>query len=149
MGLHLNNKKLFFLLLTLYFSLFTLITACGRRGDPVALMPPKEMEIQKDKKNVKTDAVNLSIPPPGGLRGVYTQKSVILTWDEVTGQDIKFYRVYRSTGGEYKLIGETPTTAFTDREVKPEVKYFYRITAVGDSEGLPSEKLEIVTEVLQ
>jgi hypothetical protein len=125
------------------------MTACGRRGDPVAIMPPEEIEIQKDKKDVKADAYSLSIPSPEGLRGVYTQKSVILTWDEVTGQDIKFYRVYRSTGGDYKLIGETATTAFTDREVKPEVKYLYRVTAVGDSESLPSKELEIVTEVLQ
>jgi hypothetical protein len=152
MYLWIKNKKLFFLLLTFYFLLFILITACGRRGDPVAIVPSNDTGIEKKYKNDKPEIrVTKTIPPqsPTGLRAVYTQKSIILTWDEVTGQDVRLYRIYRSTGGDYILVGETVTTAFTDRNVEPKIKYLYRITALGDSESLPSEELEIITEVHQ
>jgi hypothetical protein len=87
------------------------------------------------------------IPPeaPKGLVGVYTQKSVVLTWDEVKGEDIKFYKVYRSEGDVFALIGESVTPAFTDRDVEPSRRYYYRVTAVAEVEGPPSKEIEILT----
>jgi hypothetical protein len=90
-------------------------------------------------------------PPeaPKGLVGVYTQKSVVLSWDEIKGEDIKFYKVYRSQGEGFVLIGESVTPAFTDRDVKPSKRYYYRVTAVAEVEGPPSKEIEILTEILE
>jgi hypothetical protein len=91
----------------------------------------------------------VTIPPkvPTGLVAIYTQKSIILTWDEIRGQEIKFYNVYRSEGKDFAAIGETVTFAFTDKDIEPSRKYYYRVTVVGDIEGPPSEEIEIVTEI--
>ncbi len=82
-----------------------------------------------------------------GLVGVYTRQSIVLTWDEVAGQDIRSYRIYRSTGDGYVLTGETVTPAFTDKNVLPNMKYYYKVSAVGAAEGLPSKEILIITEV--
>lgn len=84
---------------------------------------------------------------PGGLMLLYTQKAVVLTWDEVKGQDVRRYKVYRSSGDGYLFLGDTATPAFTDREVNPDTKYHYKVTAVGILESLPSKEIVIITEV--
>ena len=84
---------------------------------------------------------------PTGLLAVYTQKSIVLTWDELKEQRIKFYRVYRSEGEYFLPIGESATPAFTDRNIGVSKKYYYRITAVADREGPPSQEIEVVTEI--
>ncbi len=90
-------------------------------------------------------------PPkaPTGLLAVYASKSIILTWDEVS--EVRLYRVYRSMVREategFVLIGETVTPAFTDRDVEPSKKYYYRVTAAGQLEGPPSSVIEVTTEV--
>ena len=62
--------------------------------------------------------------PPAGLLAVYTQKSIILTWKEVPGQEIKFYRIYRSESSkDFSAIGETVTPVFTDKNIVPSKKY--------------------------
>jgi hypothetical protein len=83
---------------------------------------------------------------PTGLLGIYTNKSVILTWNEIIGQRITLYRVYRSEGEDFVSIGETSTPAFTDTTIQPSVKYYYKVHAVGDIEGLPSAEVEIITK---
>ena len=99
-------------------------------------------------KGVKPETEKvLDLPDvPTGLIAVYTQKSIVLTWDEVQTQEIKFYRVYRSEGKDFFIIGETVTPAFTDKDVKPSKKYYYRVTAVGKTESHPSKGIEILTE---
>jgi hypothetical protein len=83
---------------------------------------------------------------PTGLIALYTQKSVVLTWDEATDQEIKFYRIYRSEGEHFSLIGKAVTPAFTDTNIESSKKYFYKISAFGDIEGPLSEETGIVTE---
>lgn len=235
------------LLFTFYFLLLTSIIACGRRGDPVAVMPYKEVAVVKDlnatvkdegihltwgmpegekfpykalkgfaifraelpenttleecdckftsldfvaleqkekvfeyidKKTVKTqtyvykvvvmdennrmgrdsnivlvkgaekkpERVVIAPEAPAGLMAVYTYKSVVLTWSEVKGQGVKLYRIYRSEGQEFYPVGETVTTAYTDRTVEISKKYYYRVTGVGDVEGSPSETIEVSTK---
>lgn len=85
-------------------------------------------------------------PSPTGLIALYTQESVVLTWNEVRDQEIKLYKVHRSEGDTFAIIGEVTTPAFTDKNVAPSKKYFYMVTAVGDTDGPPSEIIEIVTE---
>ncbi len=147
-----NRKILFRILLIAYCIL--LFSACGRRGDPVPVMPRTDAAVNEDagKKpedvfKGQEDAGQTARPPaPTALRGLYTQTSVVLTWNEVPGQNIR-YRVYRSAGDSYMLAGETDTPAFTDKSVKPDKEYHYRISAVGASEGPTSEEIVIVTEI--
>ncbi|MBI4653921.1 MAG: hypothetical protein HY752_02880 [Nitrospirae bacterium] len=87
---------------------------------------------------------------PHNINAIYTKKSVILTWDEVL--DVEIYRIYRAmdTGGKgadiFILIGETVTPVFTDKDIESLKKYYYRITAMGDSESIPSGIIEVITE---
>jgi len=158
------RDKFYILLATCYLLLATFLTACGRRGDPVAIIPyKKEVDVVKDlnasiKEGVKPETEELMIispKAPTGLVAVYTQKSIVLAWDEIQGEGIRFYRVYRSEGrkdilrpegGDFFVIGETVTSAFTDKDVKPSKKYYYMVTAVGKTESSPSEKIEVVTD---
>jgi hypothetical protein len=139
------------------------VTACGRRGDPVMIYPDSRTAVKKvegeikeidDKAgNVKSDMghavtenTGVVIPDaPGGLVAVYTNRRVVMTWDDNPGQDVKLYRIYRSTGDDYSLVGETVTPAFTDSNVEHHVRYYYRVTAVGEYESQPSEGIDIVT----
>jgi hypothetical protein len=83
---------------------------------------------------------------PTGLVALYTQESIVLTWDEITDQAVSFYRIYRSEGEDFSVIGESVTPAFSDTNVAPRKKYYYRISAVSDVEGAFSEHIEVVTE---
>ena len=84
---------------------------------------------------------------PAGLMGMYTQEAVILTWDEVRGMDVSLYKVYRSSGDGYGFIGDTAVPAFTDHEVEPNTKYYYKVTALGVLESPASKEIVIATEV--
>ena len=154
-----------FLLLVVCLLFLVFITACGRRGDPVALLPYDEKNIKEDidkgtaKGNERDEILKRGDEPeaeaaetaqpdaPAGLVAVFTQTGIILTWDEVLNQGVKSYRIYRSSGSGYKLAGETVTPAFTDRDIKQNMKYYYKVTAVGNSESLPSEEIRVIKEV--
>lgn len=165
-GINVSFITCHLLLVTCYFLFVTFLAACGRRSDPVAIEPRDERAVERKKDETQKEGerqedsskqkmreeqtIQITTPDsPAGLKGVYTQQSIVLTWDEVQGQDIKLYRIYRSatTGEGQMLVGETVTPAFTDKNVKPNVKYYYRITAMGLSEGLPSKEFQITTEV--
>lgn len=66
-------------------------------------------------------------------------KNVTLTWDSVPG--VVGYNVYRTGTSHlyYKKINSSPLsgTFFVDRNLKPELRYFYAITSVGGG-GLES-----------
>jgi hypothetical protein len=149
-----------FLIITSSFLFVFSFAACGRRGDPVPIAPYDENIVQEDadvkkdmellpveKEKVKRKSGTPMPDAPGGLMVLYTQKDVILIWDEVKGQEIGRYKVYRSSGDGYVFIGDTAASAFTDREVKPDTKYYYKVTAVGILESKPSKEIVIVTEV--
>lgn len=133
-------------------------TSCGRRGDPVPITPYNENIIQEDVDGAKgqypaeevtgDQGSGTTMPDvPAGLMGLYTQKLIVLTWDEVRDQDVRRYKVYRSSGDGYVFVGDTAAPAFTDREVKPDTKYYYKVTTVGVLESQPSKEIVIVTEV--
>lgn len=147
------DKKILFCILSVA-CCTVLFSACGRRGDPVPVMPRTDKAVNEgvrekpdDVSKEQEQASQTARPPaPTALRGLYIQTGVILTWNEVPGQNIR-YRVYRSAGDSYTLAGETATPAFTDKNVQPDKEYHYRISAVGASEGPPSEEIIIVTEI--
>ncbi len=154
----------YFLFLTSYFLLLISLTACGRKGDPIAIEPYPEKAVENDlsksnkndneSNNIlveeETEAQELKVnmpDSPTGLIAIYTQQNIILIWDEIIGQDVRFYKIYRSTENGYILVGDTFTPTFTDKNVKSNTKYYYKVTAVGVSEGPSSKEIEIVTEV--
>lgn len=144
-------------------SLIAVITACGRRADPFLPSYNEKShteDIDKNKEGkkgtgeaVKKDDVKMaeesaaaSPDAPTAPAAVYTGKSVVITWNEVLKQGVTSYRIYRSSGDGYKLAGETVTPAFTDRDITQGIKYYYKVTAVGLSESIPSEEILVSTE---
>ncbi|MBI4691419.1 MAG: hypothetical protein HY754_14305 [Nitrospirae bacterium] len=69
-----------------------------------------------------------------GLQTVSTGDKVVIMWAENPEMWITKYRIYRMTVETegFKLIGESVTPAFADRE-KTGTKHIYRVTAVGPS----------------
>lgn len=59
---------------------------------------------------------------------------VSISWQAVAG-DVSEYRVYRTQGGPFELVGTTSDTTFEDTTVQMGATYRYQITAV-DSLGL-------------
>lgn len=83
---------------------------------------------------------------PSGMAGVFTGKTVVITWNEVRGQGVKSYRVYRIENDGYEKVGETVFSAFIDEEIKMNSRYRYKVIAVGKTESDFSNEIEIVTE---
>lgn len=151
------------------FSFFIILTTCGRRADPVLVPSYDEKTLSDDKskdsdEHEEKDIEAEETPPvkeapvtevtefarpdtPTNLAAVFTGKSIVLTWKEVLKQGVKMYNIYRSSGEDYLFIGHTVTPAFTDRDIKRDRKYYYKVTAVGQSESLPSEEILVLTEL--
>jgi len=161
-----KRLSIFFVaVIILSFLLFIVfLTACGRRADPVIIVSYEKKPIKKisydnnekqglnikEKNHIQQEAMEVVQPEaPTGLKALFTQKSVILTWDEVSEQEVKLYRIYRSTGSKYVYIGTTVTPAFTDKNIKINERYHYRVTAVGSSESPPSKEIEVFTEAVE
>lgn len=161
------SRLLYLLLLISFFLVLVSLSACGRRGDPIAITPPAHEVVKKEptagkenersvestevkKEETETEEITLTTPTaPAGLVALYTEKSIILTWDEIRGQGIRGYNIYRSkwTADEYELVGDSAIPAFTDKKVERKTRYFYRVTAVGPLESGPSKEIDILTEV--
>lgn len=136
------------------------LISCGRRGDPFLSAPVEETVLEHEsEKTMKQDITSGGEDPaepeiplvsspdaPKGLVAVYTGAAVVITWDEITGQDVRMYRVYRMDGETYKVIGNSLTTAFTDKSIESNKVYHYRVSAVGLSESQTSEEISVVTE---
>lgn len=102
----------------------------------------KADDLSKGTKNVeivKPDA-------PSGLIGIFTGTTVVLTWNEVRGQGVQSYRVYRIGNNGYEKAGETVVPAFIDEDIKIKSRYRYKIMAVGKTESDFSNEIEIITE---
>ena len=155
--LSLLRLTFYFLLLTSYVLLFTSLTSCGRRGDPVPISPIDETIIKDAGREVNageessisesTDTEITQPDIPTGITALFTGKIVIITWDDISDQGIKLYRVYRSSDDEFILIGDTAAPAFTDVQIKLNTEYHYRVTAVGHSESGTSEEIKIITRL--
>lgn len=78
---------------------------------------------------------------PSGLKAVKSENKIIIVWKENPETWVSKYNIYRKTqdNGQFRLIGESLTPVFTDKE-KISSKQFYRITAAGTvKESDPSE----------
>ena len=90
---------------------------------------------------IEVNPVNFMPSRPEGLQAVVADDKVVIMWDENPESWVMKYRIYRkiSEREEFKLIGESVTPAFTDRE-KTGTRHTYRVTALGSSkESEPSE----------
>jgi hypothetical protein len=133
------------------------IVSCGRRGDPFLTSPHDVSEEEtsiniKERKqgdNLSKERKDIDIDRPGvpsGLVGVFTGESVVLSWDEIEGQGVAYYMVYRDDGNGFIEAGITTVPAFIDERIKMKSRYRYRISAIGTSESEFSTVIEIVTE---
>jgi hypothetical protein len=133
------------------------VVSCGRRGDPVLILPSEEIgtaeksgmaenQIQApDLIGTGEDTLTVMQPQaPEGLDAVFTGQKIILVWDEVAGQGVKSYRIYRSAGDDFSLMGEVVTPVFHDRDIESGARYFYKVTAVGQTESIGSDTVEVV-----
>ncbi len=82
---------------------------------------------------------------PSDLTADAQNGAVSLSWE--TADEAESYRVYRATsstdGVEGSALAEGLTqTSYTDEEVENGTTYYYRVTAVADEEGDPSEEVE-------
>ena len=146
------------LLLTVYCLLLTVfLVSCGRRGDPVLISPSEESgpaeksgvaenQIQApDLVGTGEDTLTVMQPQaPKGLAAVFAGQKIILVWDEVAGQGVKSYRIYRSAGDDFSLMGEVVTPVFNDRDIESGARYFYKVSAVGQTESSGSDTVEVV-----
>lgn len=144
-----------FLLLTVYCILFSVLVSCGRRGDPVPIALPDNEIVRgavlnitdKEKSGISEEADQMKGPGiPTGITALFTGKIVVLSWDDSTDRQIKFYRIYRSSGEGFVQVGETEASAFTDSDVELNTEYRYRVTAVGQTESGPSAEIRISTQ---
>ncbi len=71
-------------------------------------------------------------------------RTVTLTWDPVSEEDVSKYIVYKSTGGTESIVGETESCTITDEDTKYNWSYTYCVAAV-DKAGNISVKSDSVT----
>jgi len=89
--------------------------------------------------------------PPKRLIAVPAERKIFLTWDENKEPEVAGYNIYRSLSPKTGFILITPSplnkTTFTDMDVLPKIKYYYRVTAIDNApepnESLPSEEVEV------
>ncbi len=90
---------------------------------------------------IEINPADLKPSRPSGLKAVKSEDKIILLWKENPETWVAKYNIYRKTNdnGQFRLIGESLTPAFTDKE-RTGTKQFYRITAAGTvKESDPSE----------
>lgn len=78
-----------------------------------------------------------------GFRLTSREKRVSITWNRCTNAE--FYRIYRAEkNGKYQLIQVLTSikTSYVDNNVKPAKRYFYKIRAVGNENGVLQEGAE-------
>ena len=108
-------------------------TAVSNPSQPVQI--PEN--ISDTTKNEKPD---LTIR---GFRLTSRGKRVSITWNRCTNAE--FYRIYRAEkNGKYQLVQVLTSikTSYVDKNVKPAKRYFYKIRAVGNENGVLHEGAE-------
>ena len=156
-------RSLFFLFLTFCLSISLITTACGRKGDPFPIIPPEEPPLEdvsgtavgvrknplispSEPVESAQETINVvPLKPPSSLTSIFTGTAIVLSWDEDTVQDIKYYKIYRSSGDGYTSIGKTDIPVFTDRNIEPDTEYRYRMSVVGKIESPLSIEIKVKT----
>jgi len=107
----------------------------------------KNADVRAKAPEEKQEEIRVVVPDrPEGLSAVFAGGRTIVIWDEVTGKGVTHYKIYRSTGNDFGPVGDPDMPVFIDTDIKPGKKYYYRVSAVGTSEGPLSKVIEVVTE---
>ena len=78
-----------------------------------------------------------------GFRLTSRGKGVSITWNRCTNAE--FYQIYRAEkNGKYQLVQVLTSikTSYVDKNVKPAKRYFYKIRAIGNENGVLQEGKE-------
>lgn len=83
---------------------------------------------------------------PTGVEATNGDVEVLLQWKPLP--DAEAYKVYRSTSSTDGATGDPieeglAETSYTDENVQSGTTYYYRVTAVADEEGDPSDEVKI------
>ena len=154
-----GRKRASVIYLFCFMLLLPLMTGCGMRGDPVAIKPAVPVQpaplladidstgtvSQSDKSASEAESADITPSSPDGLRWLYVDGLVILTWNEVP-QAITHYAIYRSGDSGFQNIGDSVIPAYTDRDVVEGRTYLYKVSAVGSMGSMMSEIFKIKTE---
>jgi len=79
-----------------------------------------------------------------GLKASVAQGQILVRWEQSAAQDIASYKIFRSKNdSDWSKIETVPTSqnSYRDTDLKPEIKYRYRIIAE-DQDGLQSDPVE-------
>jgi hypothetical protein len=93
------------------------------------------------------DAVDTFPPPrPAGLEPVAADGAIALVWEASTAPDVRGYIVLRGEEGSDVLTPLTseavPEPRFTDRDVRPGVRYVYAVKAIDSRLPVPNQSAE-------
>jgi sugar lactone lactonase YvrE/tetratricopeptide (TPR) repeat protein len=110
------------------------------------LMEPVAVAVQGDKLVIadkgKNRIVSYDLHPQLGAPVDITTKTqdgmALLTWGAVSDPWTGGYQVLRSTGrmGPWEVAGQAPTEKFSDSNVTPYEKYFYRVATVAKTKDV-------------
>jgi hypothetical protein len=99
--------------------------------------------LESEVKTFNTAYTLRPVSPDGlALSKVADSNVIKIDWNPVAGVDSAGYKVYRarSIQGPFTVIGSVNLNSFSDMDVTPGVKYYYRVTSVAGSgdESSPS-----------
>ena len=84
-------------------------------------------------------------PPTSITSSVLSSSSIKLDWDNIEGATS--YKIYRSTGGDYSLVGTVTTNTFTNTGLSSNINYSYKISSVNIAgEGEQSEQINSIIQ---
>ncbi|AET70644.1 cell wall-binding protein [Desulfosporosinus orientis DSM 765] len=102
----------------------------------------------KYAKTKDADDTEEALPAPEGLSAeAESSDEIYLDWDSV--DDAASYYVYRATSssGSYDKIATTTSSKYTDTDLEPDTKYYYKVKAVnGSDKSAYSEIVHATTE---
>ena len=84
-------------------------------------------------------------PPANVVATATTTTNVNLTWTAAAGA--ASYRVYRSSGGAYTLVGSPATNAFSDSTAAANTAYLYKVRSFSGAESADSN-IDLATTVI-
>lgn len=109
------------------------LTAVSNPSQPAQIL-------ESSSDTTKNEKPDLTIR---GFRLTSRGKRVSITWNRCTNAE--FYRIYRAEkNGKYQLVQVLTSikTSYVDKNVKPAKRYFYKIRAVGNENGVLQEGTE-------
>ena len=100
-------------------------------------------------EGIQSEYITVIIEPPQSptsiTSSVLSSSSIKLDWGNVVGATS--YKIYRSTGGDYNLVGTVTTNTFTNTGLSSNINYSYKISSVNIAgEGEQSEQINSIIQ---